>query len=249
MAGMAAPDHLAAGDVQRGKERGGAVPIVIMGLPLGLARSQRQNRLAAVQRLDLTFLVHAQDDRTGGLGRVEVEAHDVAHLFHKERIARELEVLLQMRLEPVGVPDAHDGVLRQPAGLGHRARAPVRAVSRSLFQGAGHHLFDLGIGNPARLPWSRRIAQAAQTLPQKASPPLAHRGQSHAPLRGDSRVRPTLRAVQHDGRAQRRALIRFGSSHHQLQLRSLFLAQNEFFLRATHAHPCTISTRRNYVTL
>ena len=248
MAGVAAPDHLAAGDVQRGKERGGAVPIVIMGLPLGLTRSQRQNRLAAIQRLDLTFFVHAQDDRTGRLGRVEVEADDVAHLFHKERIARKFEVLLQMRLEPVGVPDAHDGVLRQPAGLGHRARAPVRAVGRSLLQGARNHFLDLGIGNPARLPRPRRIGEAVQTVRQEASPPFAHRGQRDGPLFGHRRVRPTLRAVQHDGGAQRRALIRLGSAHHQLQLRSFFLAQNDFLGRAFQAHPFRIAVAQNHVT-
>jgi len=48
-----------------------------MRAALHLAGAQRQDGLAAVQRLNLTLLVHAQHDGAGLLRRVEVEPDDV----------------------------------------------------------------------------------------------------------------------------------------------------------------------------
>ena len=50
---------LAGGDFERGEQAGGAVADVIVGLLLGDALAQRQNRLGAIQRLDLRLLVDA----------------------------------------------------------------------------------------------------------------------------------------------------------------------------------------------
>ena len=73
--------------------------IVVVGSALGLSGFHRQNRLAAFQSLHLTFLIHAKHNGMGLFRWVEVKAHDVAHLFHKEGIAGELEVLFPVRLE------------------------------------------------------------------------------------------------------------------------------------------------------
>jgi len=72
--------------------------------PRRLAGAHRQHRLAAVERLDLGFFVHAQHD--GMLGRRDVETHDVAHLGHEVRVGRELERLHPVRLQAEGAPDA-----------------------------------------------------------------------------------------------------------------------------------------------
>ena len=95
---VAFADDFAGGDIQGGKERGGAVAIVVVGSALRLSGFHRQNRLAAFQSLDLAFLIHAKHNGAGLFRRVEVKAHDVAHLFHKERIAGELESLFPVRL-------------------------------------------------------------------------------------------------------------------------------------------------------
>ena len=76
------------------------------GYALGDARSQRQERPSAIERLYLALLVHAQHHRLER--RIEVQADDVAHLVDKEWIAGELEVLLPVRLL---------GATRAPAGL------------------------------------------------------------------------------------------------------------------------------------
>ncbi len=85
--------------------------LVIMRLPRRNARRQRQNRLGPIQRLHLALFIHTQHDRP--IRRVQVQAHDVPHFFHKLWVFGELEILHAMRLQSEGMPDPHDGVLRQ----------------------------------------------------------------------------------------------------------------------------------------
>ena len=70
-----AEDRAASG-VQRGKERGRAVAGVVVGAPLGLARAHWQPRLRPIKRLDLRFLIHAEDERL--IWRMEIEPDDIA---------------------------------------------------------------------------------------------------------------------------------------------------------------------------
>ena len=50
-----------------------------MRLARGHAGRERQNRLRAIQRLDLALFVYAQHDRA--IGRIQVQAHDVPHFL------------------------------------------------------------------------------------------------------------------------------------------------------------------------
>ena len=109
----------------------------LMGAPLDLAGAQRQQRLGAIERLNLRFLVHAEDH--GMLRRVHVETYDVAHLVHEVGVRRQLEGLAPVRLQREGLPDAVDRRRRVPRLAGHRARAPVRRIPRLLFQRLAHH--------------------------------------------------------------------------------------------------------------
>jgi len=85
-------------------KRGRAVAFVVMGVSLGLAWAHRQQRLRAIQRLDLAFLVDTQHQST--LGRIEVEADNVSYLLDELGICRKLEGLAAMRLQRKCVPDA-----------------------------------------------------------------------------------------------------------------------------------------------
>jgi len=58
--------------VEGGEQGGRAMAHIVVGLPSGDPRPQRQDRLRALQGLDLTLLVHAQDQ--GLVGRMEVDA-------------------------------------------------------------------------------------------------------------------------------------------------------------------------------
>jgi hypothetical protein len=64
--------------------------------------------------LNLALLIHAQNQRL--VGRIEVKADDVAHLFDEERIGREFERLAAVRLQPKQVEKAVDAAFRD-AGL------------------------------------------------------------------------------------------------------------------------------------
>ena len=59
-------DHVPLEDVQRREERGRAVPLIIMRLARRQSRPQRQDRLRAIQGLNLALLIDAQHE---GLGR------------------------------------------------------------------------------------------------------------------------------------------------------------------------------------
>ena len=78
MASIALADDPPCCNVERGKQRGDAVPLVVVTVSRRLIRSHREHGLAAVQRLDLRLLVGAQHDSR--LGRSHVEADDVTHL-------------------------------------------------------------------------------------------------------------------------------------------------------------------------
>ena len=65
-----------------------------MGDTLDVAQTHWQQRLGAVEGLDLGFLVNAEHNRL--MGRVEVEADDVSSLLDKERIVGELVVAVRL---------------------------------------------------------------------------------------------------------------------------------------------------------
>ena len=62
------------------------------------------------------------------VGRMEVEADDVADLLGEEGIGGELEVLLPVGLDMERGPEALDRGLGHPGGLGHGTAGPVRAA-------------------------------------------------------------------------------------------------------------------------
>jgi hypothetical protein len=175
-----------------------------VGAPLGHARHHRQDRLRAIERLDLAFLIHAQHQRP--IRRVQVQPDDVAHLVDEQRIGGELEGLGAVRLQTERTPNAHHRRLRQPARLGHRPTAPVRRVARLLVQGLGDHALDRRITDRARRPRPRLIEQPVETLRDEPRAPLADR------LRGDRQAFGNLAigaiglCGQHDTCAHRQRL-------------------------------------------
>ena len=74
-----------------------------MGLALGLPQAHRQNRLGTLKRLDLRFLIDADNDRI--VRRVHVQADNVAHLFHELWILRETKRFRSVRLKPERSPN------------------------------------------------------------------------------------------------------------------------------------------------
>src|SRR6266436_5235063 len=103
MPGLAGSDHRALQNVERSKQSGRSVPLIIVRLSCWQAGSQGKNRLRAVQRLNLTFLIHTEDDRL--IRRVYIEPHHVAHFPSKFRVVTEFERLHSMGLQFVLLPN------------------------------------------------------------------------------------------------------------------------------------------------
>jgi len=95
MPAMTFSNDLAAGHLQGGKQRGGAVTFVVVSAAFDLPRSHREQGLRSVQGLYLGLFIHAQHQ--GSLGRVQVEPHDVPHFLDKQRVARQLESFAALR--------------------------------------------------------------------------------------------------------------------------------------------------------
>ena len=108
-----------------------------MGLSLRNARANGQNRLRAVQRLNLALLVHAEDHSL--VGRIQIQPHYVADLGHELRVRAELEGFHPVRLQPIGLPDSVD---RRPAHTlrsGHGAHTPMGGVGRLAVERGFHY--------------------------------------------------------------------------------------------------------------
>ena len=151
---------LAGGDVQGGEQGGGAMPDIIVGHALDVAESHRQHRLGALQRLDLRLFVDAQHHRM--VGRVQVQADDVADLLDEERVGGQLEVTLAVRLDAEQGEPALHGALGEAGVLGHGAHAPVRGAGRLGLQGGLDH---------SRPPVHPRAPAAGRAAVRRAAPP------------------------------------------------------------------------------
>ena len=68
-------------DASGGEERGGAVAGGVVGPPLHLTGPQGQQRLGAIQGLNLTLFVHTEHQSL--VGRVQVQSHYIPHLVQE----------------------------------------------------------------------------------------------------------------------------------------------------------------------
>ncbi len=85
---------------------------------------QRQQRLRAIQGLDLGLLVQADDG--GVLRRTQVQADDVADLLLGFGIGTEFESLDAVRFETVLLPNPMHGAVRKAGPVREFASTPVR---------------------------------------------------------------------------------------------------------------------------
>ncbi len=135
-----AADHRAVEHVERSEQRGGAVALVIVRHRSAAPLFQGQSRLAAIERLDLAFLVDREDDRMGG--RIDIEPDDVVQLLGERLVVRQLEAAPAVRRQAVIVPDLHHRGGGDADRLGHRANRPVRRFVGRRLQRQRDHLVD-----------------------------------------------------------------------------------------------------------
>jgi hypothetical protein len=99
-------DHMAGCNVEGCVQVGGAVAFVVVGLALRDTGHHRQNRGSPIQRLDLGLLIDTEHNR--GVGRVEIQADNVADLVDELGIGLQLEIVDKVGFETERPPDAAD---------------------------------------------------------------------------------------------------------------------------------------------
>ena len=155
--------------------------LVVVRAPLRHARQHRQDRLCAVERLDLALFVDTEHQ--GAVRRRQIEAYDVADLVHEVRIAGQLERLRAVRLQAEGAPDAPDRRVRKAAFPGHRAQRPMGGVRRRRAERPLDNLGHLIVRERSRPSRPRLIRQPLDARLQEAPAPLADRVLVHAESR------------------------------------------------------------------
>ena len=136
MTRQAVMDDLAGRHVQRSKECGGPVTLVVVRHRSRPTLLERKAGLGSVQCLDLTLLVEGEHDRP--LRRRYVQSHHVAQLLDELRVRGQLEVADPVRSDPVRSPDARHQRCLQPRLLRHEPGAPMRSSGRRRRQRPAH---------------------------------------------------------------------------------------------------------------
>src|SRR5579862_7035956 len=131
------------------------------------------------------------------VGRVEVEANHIAHLFNEERVGGELETLAAVRLQGEELKDAMHGGLGQLVCLCCQANAPVGCSGWLLLKGAAQQNGNLFVGDRARAAWAKLIVEALETMLDEALPPLAYRRLRPVQTLANLRVRDAFGGPQH----------------------------------------------------
>jgi hypothetical protein len=106
------------------------------------------------------------------LGRVQIQAYDVADFLGELRVVADLERARAMRLKTMQLPDAVNRGVAHADRFGHRAGGPVGCSPRLLVQGLVQDLVHDFLGNlrlPSR-PWSV-LLNASQAVDVEAVAP------------------------------------------------------------------------------
>ena len=234
MPSMTLTDHLPRRDIQRRKQRGGAVANVVVGLLSREAGAHRQQRPRAIQGLDLALFVHRQHD--GVIGRTQIKADDVPDFLDKLRVRRQLERVDAMRLQAERAPQARDRIFGQPCDVGHAARGPLGGVWGRSFEGAGDQLHHHVVG---RFPWGARprlVRQPFQTAHPKPFAPFADAVARRVHALRDRPVREAVGTGEHHPRPQRQPLRGLRAARPLLQRPAFVLRQQQRLVVASSSH-------------
>ena len=179
------------------------MPPVVAGSRLLMIRRHGQRPPRASQSLYLRLLVHRE--HYGVVGRVDIQAHDIADLELEPRVPGDLERLHLMRLEAVAAQNVANRCRFHAANLpGQRLESPVpgvlrrrrhREVDRRL------HLVLLNRLLPRRAAW--RPEEDRRRPPRESGPASATPSAFDIPVRRIVPIRPrpesspgTMRARQ-----------------------------------------------------
>ena len=195
MARLAFGEDGASGDVEGREQGGGAVANVIVGDALDVPQAHGQHRLSAVQGLNLALFIDTKHQSV--IGRVQIQADNVAHLFDEEGIGGDFEAAGAMRLHGESLEQPMHGGFGDAAGLGRLPHAPVRARGGFTGKGALQQSGDLVVFDTARASGPQFIVEPGQTMLQESLPPFADSRLTEVQAPGDLGVAFSLRGPQH----------------------------------------------------
>src|SRR5215471_9534259 len=227
-------DHLALRGVQRRKQRGGSVPSVIVGYTLDVAKSHRQHRLGAFERLNLALFIYAQNHCI--FWWMQVQTYNIPYFFDKKWIAGKLEMLLPVRFQSEYLPDAMYCGFRYPRVFCDLPNTPMRAILRFALQGLAHQSRNPLIADRAWPSRTQFVMQPTDPLRHKSSPPLTNGGLGQAEPRGDRQIAFSPCTHQDDPRSHHQSCRERSGSRHSLQLFFLLSGQNQFGFGSSHGH-------------
>lgn len=222
-----------AGHFERSEQTRRSVAPIVVRHPGRKPLAHWQNGLRPIERLDLRFLIDAEDQ--GTLRRIEIEADDVGHLGIELGIGAELEGLDAMGLKAVLLPQAMHrsraelDLLRQPS------HAPVSGGLRRFHRRSNHASLLRGRDCP------RPTAAGASTQPfdallPVASTPCRDRLRVDPETRGHRTHRFTCCARKNDLRPQRDCLGHGRRPQPALEHSSVLLLHQHPLRDVAHAH-------------
>ena len=226
-------DDLAVQYVQGGKQRGRAVPDVVVCHGAAAALLHRQTRLSAIERLYLALFIDRENDSVRR--RVHIEPDDVSQLGGKLRVVGQLEQARPVRPQTMSAPDALHRTDADTLEPGHGGGRLVRGLSRRI---------NLGRGDDARrnIGFERRNARRPGLVAQQASDTVRHEAFLPAPdnsladtgLPHDLGRAATVRCQQHDLSSLAMLLRAVSVRHDRIQLDTIRRTHVDF---DTGAHP------------
>ncbi len=108
-------DDLAGGEVQRRKQRRSPMSAVVVRALPGHPRHHRQDRLRAIDGLNLPFLLHARHQRP--IGQVQIQSHEIARLLENSGSVERLKVFARCGRRPKACQRRTTAVCDSPLAL------------------------------------------------------------------------------------------------------------------------------------
>src|SRR5215475_4343693 len=201
------------------------------------ARHYRQDRLLAIERLDLALLVDAENE--GAVGRGQVKADNIAYLVDEQRIVRQLERLAAVRLQAEGHPHAANRGVGKAGFRRHRADRPMRCVDRRGAQRAFDYRGDLIVADGSGSTGTRLVKQTIAAVLQKSTAPLANRVFVNAEFRSHLLTGQAVRTSQNDATSLRQRPSNAATTNLPFQVCSFLRSQYQSRGRtASHTSIC-----------
>jgi len=202
---LAGRDDFAGRDVESSEEIERAVSDVIVSASFRLPEVHRQDRLCALQRLDLRFLVEGEHHRV--VGRIHVEPDHVTHLGDELRVLRDLEGPGDVRLEAERPPHPADRRVAHADVRGHTPRAPVGFPLRFLLEGLHQDRLDRVVADRPRRSDSGFVVETVEPLFDEPLSPFPHGLNRRSITVRHRSVRHSRTAGDDEPRAKRQAAI------------------------------------------